>query len=34
MGGVLFDLPHAFEGGKRTIAQAGLDDRCEVGLWQ
>jgi hypothetical protein len=28
--GVLFDLPHAFEGGQRTIAQAGLADRCEV----
>ena len=28
--GVLFDLPHAFEGGKNTIAQAGLADRCEV----
>jgi hypothetical protein len=30
MRGVLFDLPHAFEGGKRTITQAGLGDRCEV----
>jgi hypothetical protein len=28
--GVLFDLPHAFNGGKNTIAQAGLTDRCEV----
>lgn len=28
--GVLFDLPHAFEGGQRNIAQAGLHDRCEV----
>jgi C-methyltransferase len=28
--GVLFDLPHAFEGGQRTISQAGLADRCEV----
>lgn len=28
--GVLFDMPHAFEGGKTTIAQSGLDDRCEV----
>jgi O-methyltransferase domain/Dimerisation domain len=30
MRGVLFDMPHAFEGGKQTIAQAGLSDRCEV----
>ncbi len=30
MRGILFDLPHAFEGGRRTIAQAGLADRCEV----
>jgi hypothetical protein len=30
MRGVLFDLPHAFEGGQRTIAEAGLSDRCEV----
>lgn len=30
MRGVLIDLPHAFEGGKNTIAQAGLADRCEV----
>ena len=28
--GVLYDLPHAFEGGKRAIAQAGLTDRCDV----
>ena len=28
--GVLFDLQHAFEGGQRTIAEAGLSDRCEV----
>jgi hypothetical protein len=28
--GVLFDLPHAFEGGQRTIAEAGLSNRCEV----
>jgi hypothetical protein len=28
--GELFDLPHAFEGGLRTIEQAGLADRCEV----
>ena len=28
--GVLFDLPHALEGGRKTIAQAGLADRCEV----
>ena len=30
MRGVLFDLPHAFEGGQRTMAEAGLSDRCEV----
>jgi O-methyltransferase domain len=30
MRGVLFDLPHAFEGGRKTIAEAGLKDRCEV----
>jgi hypothetical protein len=30
MRGVLFDLPHAFEGGNIAIAQAGLGDRCEV----
>jgi hypothetical protein len=30
MRGVLYDLPHAFEGGQRTIAEAGLSDRCEV----
>ena len=30
MRGVLFDMPHAFEGGQRTIAEAGLSDRCEV----
>ena len=30
MRGVLFDLPHAFEGGKNTIAQGGLTDRCEI----
>jgi len=28
--GVLFDLPHALEGGQRTIAEAGLSNRCEV----
>jgi SAM-dependent methyltransferase len=28
--GVLFDLPHTFEGGRRTIEQAGLVNRCEV----
>jgi len=27
---VLFDLPHALEGGRNTIAQAGLTERCEV----
>jgi hypothetical protein len=30
MRGVLFDLPHAFEGGKKAVAKAGLADRCEV----
>jgi hypothetical protein len=30
MRGVLFDMPHAFEGGKKTIAEAGLAARCEV----
>jgi cyclopropane fatty-acyl-phospholipid synthase-like methyltransferase len=30
MGGVLFDLPHACEGGQKTISQAGLSNRCEV----
>jgi hypothetical protein len=28
--GVLFDLSHAFEGGQKAIADAGLSDRCEV----
>ncbi len=27
--GVLFDLPHAIEGGKRRFADAGLTSRCE-----
>jgi hypothetical protein len=30
MQGVLFDLPHAFEGGKAAMARAGLAGRCEV----
>ena len=30
MEGILFDLPHAFQGGQRTVALAGLVDRCEV----
>jgi hypothetical protein len=30
MRGVLFDLPHALEGGQKTIAEAGLSNRCEV----
>jgi hypothetical protein len=30
MHGVLFDPPHAFEGGQRTIAEAGLSGRCDV----
>ncbi len=28
--GVLFDLPNAFAGGQKAIAEAGLSDRCEV----
>jgi hypothetical protein len=28
--GILFDMPHAFEGGQKTILEAGLVDRCEV----
>jgi hypothetical protein len=28
--GILFDLPHAFEGGQQTITRAGLADRCSV----
>ena len=28
--GILFDLPHAFEGGRQTITRAGLADRCDV----
>lgn len=30
MRGILFDLPHAVEGGQTTIAEAGLGNRCEV----
>jgi O-methyltransferase domain len=30
MHGVLFDMPHALEGGRRTIAEARLTDRCEI----
>jgi len=30
MHGVLFDLPHAFEGGQKTIAERGLSNRCEI----
>jgi hypothetical protein len=30
MQGVLFDMPHALEGGQRTITEAGLSDRCEI----
>ncbi len=30
MRGVLFDLPHAYEGGHKLMAQAELSDRCEV----
>jgi hypothetical protein len=28
--GILFDMPHAFEGGKATVGLAGLVDRCEI----
>jgi C-methyltransferase len=28
--GILFDLPHAFEGGQKTMTDAGLADRCQV----
>lgn len=28
--GILFDLPHACEGGRETIAREGLDARCSV----
>lgn len=30
MRGILFDLPQTYEGGLKTIAQAGLADRCDV----
>jgi hypothetical protein len=30
MHGVLFDLPHASEGGQKTIAEGDLSDRCDV----
>jgi len=30
MQGVLFDLPHAFEGGRKTVSENGLSPRCEV----
>ena len=30
MRGVLFDMPHAFKGGLKTITEANLADRCEV----
>jgi hypothetical protein len=30
MRGVLYDLPHASEGGRKGISEAGLIDRCEV----
>jgi SAM-dependent methyltransferase len=30
MQGILFDLPHAFQGGQNTVELAGLVDRCEV----
>jgi hypothetical protein len=30
MQGILYDLPHAFDGGKKTVAECGLADRYEV----
>jgi hypothetical protein len=30
MQGILYDMPHAFDGGKKTVAECGLGDRCEV----
>ena len=30
MHGVLFDMPHALQGGQKTIAEAGVADRCEA----
>jgi len=30
MRGVLYDLPHASEGGRKALGEAGLTDRCEV----
>ena len=30
MRGVLFELPHAIEGARKTLDAAGLSDRCEV----
>ena len=30
MRGVLFELPHAIEGARKTLGAAGLGDRCEV----
>jgi hypothetical protein len=30
MHGILFELPHAIEGARRTLTTAGLGDRCEV----
>jgi hypothetical protein len=30
MRGVLFDLPHTLEGGKKTVAQFGVADRCDL----
>ena len=30
MRGVLFDLPHALEGGQKTIADEGLSHRCKI----
>jgi hypothetical protein len=30
MKGVLYDLPHVAEGGRRAMADAGLADRCEI----
>jgi hypothetical protein len=30
MQGVLFDLPHALEGGRKTISEKGLSNRCDA----
>jgi len=30
MRGILFDLPHAEEGGRRTMQKAGISERCQI----